>query len=131
MKTLEKAQEKKKHFEDNNKNLKDFIKMIKDFLTGAQMLLLLESRQMILVESRMCRLSVFCSGEGADPESIEKVALQVLSITLPFNRTTLDKITTEIRDSLSNLTNVEAILNQTADTVNKAKELLSKAKDAK
>ncbi|XP_011475073.1 laminin subunit beta-2 [Oryzias latipes] len=103
MKTLEKAQEKKKHFEDNNKNLKDFIKMIKDFLTG----------------------------EGADPESIEKVALQVLSITLPFNRTTLDKITTEIRDSLSNLTNVEAILNQTADTVNKAKELLSKAKDAK
>lgn len=75
--------------------------------------------------------SAFCSEDAADPESIEKVALQVLSITLPFNQTTLDKITTEIRDSLSNLTNVEAILNETADHVNKAKELLSKAKDAK
>lgn len=35
MNTLDKAQKKKEHFENNNKKLKDFIKKIKDFLTGA------------------------------------------------------------------------------------------------
>lgn len=34
MTALEKAQKKKAYFEKNNKNLKDFIKTIKDFLTG-------------------------------------------------------------------------------------------------
>ncbi|KAF3696520.1 Laminin subunit beta-2 [Channa argus] len=101
--TLEKAQKKKDYFEDNNKKLKDLIKKIRDFLTE----------------------------EGADPESIEKVALQVLSITLPMNRTTVDKMITEIKGSLSNLTNVEGIINQTSQYINKAKELLDNAKDAK
>lgn len=34
MNTLKKAQEKKDTFEKNNKELKDFIKKIRDFLTG-------------------------------------------------------------------------------------------------
>lgn len=72
-----------------------------------------------------------CPEEGADPESIEKVALQVLSITLPFNRTTLDKMIMQIKDSLSNLTNIEGIINQTLQHTGKAKELLDQAKDAK
>lgn len=38
MNTLEKAQRKKDEFENSNKKLKDFIKKIKDFLTGALML---------------------------------------------------------------------------------------------
>ncbi|XP_069025233.1 laminin subunit beta-1 [Embiotoca jacksoni] len=103
MNALEKAKKKKEHFENNNKKLKDLIKNIKDFLTE----------------------------EGADPESIEKVALQVLSITLPFNRTTMDKMVMQIKDSLSNLTNVEGIVNQTSQHISTAKELLDKAKDAK
>uniref|UniRef100_A0A8C4HDQ3 Laminin, beta 2-like n=1 Tax=Dicentrarchus labrax TaxID=13489 RepID=A0A8C4HDQ3_DICLA len=98
MKTLEKAQKKKDDFANNNKKLKDFIKKIKDFL----------------------------SEEGADPESIEKVALQVLSITLPINRTTLDKMIMQIKDSFSNLTNIEGIVNQTSQHISKAKELLLK-----
>lgn len=73
-----------------------------------------------------CRLE-----EGADPESIEKVALQVLAITLPVNRTALDKMIMQIKDSLSNLTNIEGIVNQTSKHIGKAKELLDKAKDAK
>lgn len=40
MTALKKAQKKKEHFEKNNKNLKDFIKTIKDFLTGLLLLLL-------------------------------------------------------------------------------------------
>ncbi|XP_040008988.1 laminin subunit beta-1 isoform X2 [Xiphias gladius] len=103
MNTLEKAQKKKEHFENNNKKLKDFIKKIKDFLIE----------------------------EGADPESIEKVALQVLSITLPVNRTTLDKMIMQIKASLSNLTNIAGIVNQTSQHISKAKELLDEAKDAK
>lgn len=103
MTTLQKAQKKKDHFEMSNKKLKDFIKKIKDFLTE----------------------------EGADPESIEKVALQVLSITLPVNKTVLDKMVMQIKDSLSNLTNIEGIVNQTKQQISKVKELLEKAKDAK
>lgn len=38
MNTLEKAQRKKEHFENNNKKLKDFIKKIKDFLMGLYLL---------------------------------------------------------------------------------------------
>ncbi|TMS16035.1 Laminin subunit beta-1, partial [Larimichthys crocea] len=103
MTTLEKAQKKKDNFEKNNKKLKDFIKEIKDFLTE----------------------------EGADPESIEKVAQQVLSITLPVNKTTMDNMIMQIKDSISNLTNVEDVINQTSQHIMKAKELLDKAKDAK
>jgi len=76
-------------------------------------------------------LSFCCSEEGADPESIEQIAKQVLSITLPFNRTTVDKMIRDIKDSLSNLTNVEAIVNQTKQHISTAKELIDKAKDAK
>uniref|UniRef100_A0A7N8Y1T9 Laminin subunit beta-1 n=1 Tax=Mastacembelus armatus TaxID=205130 RepID=A0A7N8Y1T9_9TELE len=72
MNALEKAQKKKDHFETNNKKLKDFIKKIRDFLTE----------------------------EGADPESIEKVAQQVLSITLPVNKTVVDKLIMQIKDEL-------------------------------
>ncbi|KAJ4933887.1 hypothetical protein JOQ06_006696, partial [Pogonophryne albipinna] len=103
MNTLEKAQKKKEHFENNNNKLKDFIKKIRDFLTE----------------------------EGADPESIEKVALQVLSITLPVNRTALDRMVQQIKGGLSNLTNIEGIVNQTSQHIKEAKELLQKAKDAK
>uniref|UniRef100_A0A3Q3JUR0 Laminin, beta 2-like n=1 Tax=Monopterus albus TaxID=43700 RepID=A0A3Q3JUR0_MONAL len=103
MNALEKAQKNKDDFEKNNKELKDFIKKIRDFLTE----------------------------EGADPESIEKVALQVLSITLPVNRTTLDKMIMQIKDSLSNLTSTEEIIKQTSEHINIVKELLNKAKDAK
>ncbi|KAM8864102.1 laminin subunit beta-1 isoform 3-T5 [Spinachia spinachia] len=103
MNTLDKAQKKKDQFENNNEKLKDFIKKIRDFLTE----------------------------EGADPESIEKVALQVLAITLPANKTTLDKMVMKIKDSLSNLTDVEGIVNQTAQHISKAKELLAEAEEAK
>lgn len=74
---------------------------------------------------------MFCPEEGADPGSIEKVALHVLSIKLPVPRTTLEKMLTQIKDSLSNLTNIEGIMNHSLQHINKAKELLVQAKDAK
>ncbi|KAG7472317.1 hypothetical protein MATL_G00107440 [Megalops atlanticus] len=103
MGTLEKAQEKKDFFEKSNNQLKTFIQKIRDFLTE----------------------------EGADPESIEKVAQQVLAISLPVNSSVLARLVQEIRDSIANLTDVESIFNSTSVQLSKAKELLQKAQDAK
>ncbi|KAG5838540.1 hypothetical protein ANANG_G00224730 [Anguilla anguilla] len=103
MGTLEKAQKKKDIFEKSNNQLKDFIQKIKDFLTE----------------------------EGADPESIEKVAQQVLAISLPVNNSMLARLVQEIRDSIANLTDVESIFNSTSLQLQKAKELLNNALDAK
>lgn len=72
-----------------------------------------------------------CPEEGADPESIEKVALQVLAIKLPVNQTALNTMIMQIKESLLNVTDVEGIVNQTSQHIAKAKELLDRAKDAK
>uniref|UniRef100_A0A8B9RJ27 Laminin subunit beta-1 n=1 Tax=Astyanax mexicanus TaxID=7994 RepID=A0A8B9RJ27_ASTMX len=103
MNTLEKAQAKKEQFEKSNKKLKDFIQKIRDFLTE----------------------------EGADPQSIEKIAKQVLAIQLPVNRTVLDQVVEQIKENIANLTDVERAYNQTSEQLNKAKELLNEAQQAK
>lgn len=57
--------------------------------------------------------------------------MQVLMIKLPVNRTTLDKMIMQIKDGLSNLTDIEGIVNKTSQHISKVKELLENAKDAK
>ncbi|MEQ2186018.1 hypothetical protein GOODEAATRI_024381, partial [Goodea atripinnis] len=135
MNALEKAQKKKEYFEKSNKDLKDLIKMIKDFLTGMWK----RCFQVVFCTNAHYIKSVFwfsicpplCGAEeGADPESIQKVAQQVLEIKLPFNRTTLDKMTMQIKDSIYNLSNVQGIVNQTSHLIRNAEELLNKAKEA-
>lgn len=90
-----------------------------------------------LKESHLCFFSsciflhFYYLEEGADPESIEKVALQVLSIKLPVNKTTVDTMIMQIKGSLSNLTNINNIINDTSQHISQAKQLLEKAKEAK
>ncbi|XP_062872107.1 laminin subunit beta-1 [Trichomycterus rosablanca] len=103
MNTLDKAQKTKKFFEKSNKDLKDFIQKIRNFLTE----------------------------EGADPESIEKVAQEVLAITLPVNQTVVDRMVQEIKNNIANLADVDTIYNHTSKQMAKAKELLDRANDAK
>ncbi|KAJ8393455.1 hypothetical protein AAFF_G00059280 [Aldrovandia affinis] len=103
MGTLEKAQKKKDDFEKSNKDLKDFIQKIRDFLTE----------------------------EGADPESIEKVAQQVLAISLPVNNSMLALLVKEIRTSIANLSDVENIFNSSSAHLRTAKQLLVDAQNAK
>lgn len=67
------------------------------------------------------------SEEGADPESIEKVAQQVLAITLPVNRTVLENIVQKIKGSITNLTDMDGVFNYTTEELAKAKELLDRA----
>ena len=54
-----------------------------------------------------------------------------MKISLPVNRTDLDRMVMQIKDSLSNLTDIEGIVNYTSQHISKAKELLEKAQDAK
>ncbi|XP_051517314.1 laminin subunit beta-2 [Myxocyprinus asiaticus] len=100
--TLDKAQSKKELFENSNKKLKNFIQKIRDFLTE----------------------------EGADPESIEKVARQVLAITLPVNRTVLGNIVQQIKDNIANLTNMEGVFNRTSEQLAVARDVLKRAQNA-
>lgn len=65
--------------------------------------------------------------EGADPESIEKVAKQVLAITLPVNLTLLDSMVMQIKESVASLTDVDGVFNYSAEQLTKVKELLDRA----
>lgn len=78
-----------------------------------------------------CLLTGLFTEEGADPESIEKVAHKVLNISLPVNASDLVKIVEEIKKSIVNLTNTESIFNHTFTELQKAMDLLQKAKDVK
>ncbi|XP_075430559.1 laminin subunit beta-1-like isoform X2 [Ascaphus truei] len=101
--TLAKAKDAKRRIEDSTDKLRDFIRRIKDFLTE----------------------------EGADPESIELVARQVLNISLPVSPNDIATLLKEIKDSIANLSGVDKILNSTSESLAIAKELLNQAVTAK
>ncbi|MBN3302050.1 LAMB1 protein, partial [Amia calva] len=100
---LKKALKNKEVFANTNQQLKDFIQKIRDFLME----------------------------DGADAESIEKVAQQVLAISLPVNGSMLARLVQEIQDSIADLTNVESVFNSTSQQLRIAEELLKDAVSAK
>ncbi|XP_064422528.1 laminin subunit beta-1 [Latimeria chalumnae] len=102
-KALSKAQEVKDRIASSTEELRNFIKKIKDFLNE----------------------------EGADPESIELVARQVLNISLPASASDIAGVLKQIKDSISNVSNVDQILNATAENLQALKDLLKRANEAK
>ncbi|KAG8435979.1 hypothetical protein GDO86_007173 [Hymenochirus boettgeri] len=100
--TLANAKDSKRRIEDSTEKLREFIKKIKDFL----------------------------SEEGADPESIELVARQVLNISLPASPTDILNLVNEIKESIGNLSGVDKILNSTSEILETAKDLLNQAQEA-
>ncbi|XP_063282783.1 laminin subunit beta-4-like [Pelobates fuscus] len=100
--TLNKAEDAKRRMEDSTDKLRQFIKKIKDFLTE----------------------------EGADPESIELVARQVLNISLPVSPGEVENLVNQIKESIGNLSGVDMILNNTAEDLITVKKLLKEAEDA-
>ncbi|KAM5126627.1 laminin subunit beta-2-like, partial [Mantella aurantiaca] len=100
--TLSKAKDTKRRMEDSTERLRTFIRKIKDFLTE----------------------------EGADPESIELVARQVLNISLPTNPGDLANLINQITQSIGNISRIETILNITSESVNSAKHTLQQAQEA-
>uniref|UniRef100_A0ABM5FJ00 Laminin subunit beta-1-like n=1 Tax=Pogona vitticeps TaxID=103695 RepID=A0ABM5FJ00_9SAUR len=101
--TLGRAQGTQSRVEKSTANLREFIQKIKDFLAE----------------------------EGADPESIELVAQQVLNISLPSSPTQISNLIKEIRDRIGQLDGVDIILNCTMQNLTHAKELLVNAQKAK
>ncbi|XP_040262981.1 laminin subunit beta-2-like [Bufo bufo] len=101
--TLRKAKDTKRRIEDSTEKLRTFIGKIKDFLTE----------------------------EGADPESIEYVATQVLKISLPASPNDIATLLTQIKETIGNLSGVDAIINTTSEDLAKAKDLLQQADEAR
>nr|XP_033782232.1 laminin subunit beta-2 isoform X2 [Geotrypetes seraphini] len=100
---LAKANDTKSHLDRSSKELRKLIQHIKDFLNQ----------------------------EGADPDSIEMVASRVLGLSIPASPQQIRHLAEEIKDKVSSLSNVDAILDQTAGDVKKAQQLLQEAKRAK
>lgn len=69
--------------------------------------------------------------EGADPESIELVAQQVLNIPQPISQNQIDSLIKEIWERISQLNRVDVILNCTVQNLTLARDLLTKAEQAR
>lgn len=69
--------------------------------------------------------------EGADLESIEAVANEVLKMQMPTTPAQLQNLTDEIRERVSSLSDVEDILNQSAADIQRAEKLLEQAHKAR
>ncbi|XP_032822334.2 laminin subunit beta-2-like isoform X1 [Petromyzon marinus] len=79
----------------------------------------------------IARIKEFLNEEGADPESIMLVANNVLKLGLPVTPGEAEALAQQIRDSVARLSDVDAILAQTAKNMTLAQRLLADAKKAK
>ncbi|NXD81685.1 LAMB2 protein, partial [Halcyon senegalensis] len=77
------------------------------------------------------RIKAFLAEEGADPGSIELVARQVLNISLPSSPGRIQELLREMRESISQLEGVDAVLNSTAQGLAAARGLLAQGQDAR
>ncbi|KAG7456038.1 hypothetical protein MATL_G00247520 [Megalops atlanticus] len=99
---LLKSNETKQRVDQSNEELRSLIKQIRDFLTQ----------------------------DGADLESIEAVANEVLQMQMPTTPAQLQNLTEEIRERVGSLSDVEVILNQSAADIQRAESLLDQARKA-
>ncbi|KAH0630316.1 hypothetical protein JD844_013235 [Phrynosoma platyrhinos] len=99
---LDNANATKARLERSNKELRDLIQQIKGFLNL----------------------------EGADPDSIALVASRVLELSIPASPAQIHHLAEQIKERVSSLANVDAILDQTAGDVRVAGQLLQDARRA-
>lgn len=71
------------------------------------------------------------SEDAADLESIELVANEVLAMQMPTTPAQLQNLTNEIRQKVRELGGVETILQQSADDIQRAENLLEQARKAR
>ncbi|XP_030622838.1 laminin subunit beta-1a [Chanos chanos] len=100
---LLKTNETKQRVDQSNEELRNLIKKIRDFLTE----------------------------DGADLESIEAVANEVLAMQMPTTPAQLQNLTNDIRERVASLSGVEVILNLSADDIQRAENLLEQARKAR
>ncbi|XP_033491281.2 laminin subunit beta-1a [Epinephelus lanceolatus] len=97
---LMKTNRTKQKVQQSNEELRSLIKQIRDFLTQ----------------------------DAADLESVELVANEVLAMQMPTTPAQLQNLTDEIRQKVGELGNVETILQQSADDIQRAENLLEQAR---
>lgn len=115
--------------ERSNNNLRDLIKQIREFLTRESM-----NKKTLDSYFASCAnpdTSWFLTEEGADPDSIEAVANQVLQLSIPASPLQIKHLADEIKERVHSLSNVDAILQKTQDDVRQAEKLLLDAKRAR
>eukprot|EP00066_Takifugu_rubripes_P004440 XP_003967822.1 PREDICTED: laminin subunit beta-1 [Takifugu rubripes] len=99
---LMKTNRTKQRVDQSNEELRTLIRQIRDFLTQ----------------------------DAADLESVELVANEVLAMQMPTTPAQLQNLTNEIRQKVGELGGVEAILQQSADDIQRAETLLDHARRA-
>ncbi|KAM7003159.1 laminin subunit beta-1-like isoform 1-T1 [Tautogolabrus adspersus] len=99
---LMKTNRTKQRVDQSNEELRGLIREIRDFLTQ----------------------------DAADLESIELVANQVLAMQMPTTPAQMKNLTNEIRKKVGELGHVETILQQSADDIQRAENLLYQARRA-
>lgn len=99
---LLKSNQSKERVEQSNEQLRNLIKEIRDLLTN----------------------------DRADVSVIEAVSNEVLALELPTSPAQLQSLTKEIRDRVVTLTNVDAVLSQSANDILTAEALLHQAREA-
>uniref|UniRef100_A0A8C5LZ45 Laminin subunit beta 1 n=1 Tax=Leptobrachium leishanense TaxID=445787 RepID=A0A8C5LZ45_9ANUR len=99
---LSRANATKEKVDRSNEDLRNLIKQIRDFLMQ----------------------------DGADLDSIEAVASEVLKMEMPTTPEQLQALTEDIRERVQSLSNVETILEQSAGDIARAESLLDEAKKA-
>lgn len=74
---------------------------------------------------------LFLTEDGADLDSIEAVANEVLKMEMPSTPQQLQNLTEDIRERVESLSQVEVILQQSAADIARAEMLLEEAKRAR
>ncbi|XP_058144289.1 laminin subunit beta-2 [Dasypus novemcinctus] len=100
---LDKANATRGQVEQANQELRELIQNVKDFL----------------------------SQEGADPDSIEMVATQVLELSIPASPEQIQHLAGAIAERVRNLADVDTILARTVGDVRRAEQLLQDAQRAR
>lgn len=75
--------------------------------------------------------SLLLTEDGADLDSIEAVANEVLKMEMPSTPQQLQNLTEDIRERVESLSQVEVILQQSAADIARAEMLLEEAKKAR
>lgn len=75
--------------------------------------------------------SFYYTEDGADLDSIEAVASEVLKMEMPTTPEQLQALTEDIRKRVESLADVETILQQSAGDIARAESLLDEAKKSR
>lgn len=118
----------KQRVDESNEELRTLIKQIRDFLTRR----FLASSSGVSDHSGERNTPVcFLPEDAADLESVELVANEVLAMQMPTTPAQLQNLTNEIRQKVGELGGVEAVLQQSADDIQRAEQLLEHARRAR